>query len=87
MKVKTKNGHILNVSKEFFNRYKNNKLEKSIYIKEKGSTYTFKIELGDRHTYMVSCIETGYCIESDCWSSIKHLQNNPNVWEYYNKFE
>tara|TARA_Y100001972_G_scaffold92117_1_gene112793 strand:- start:4813 stop:5085 length:273 start_codon:yes stop_codon:yes gene_type:complete len=82
MKVKTQNGHIKNVSKEFFNRYKNNKLQKSIYMKEKDSTYTFKIELGDHHTYMVVCKETGYCIEDDSWTSIKYLQDNPNEWEW-----
>lgn len=56
------------------------KLSKKIIID--GEQYTFRIEGGDDHKYMVHCIETGYCIEDNNYRAIKYLQKNPQVWEW-----
>ncbi len=44
--------------------------------------YTFCIEKGNDLKYMVSCLETGYCIEDNNYKVIKYLQNNPQEWEW-----
>ena len=66
------------VSNEFFTKYNSNKLSKKVYIEHYNRTFTFTIDLGDDHTYMVYCEETSHLIESDKWSHIKDLQKN--VW-------
>ena len=50
-------------SKKVYKDFINNNLNKVIIIDSK--EYNFKIQKGDQHKYMLSCIETGYCIEDN----------------------
>lgn len=67
-------------SKQVYKDFLESKLLKKITIDNK--EYTFRIEKGDDHKYMVSCLETGYCIEDNNYKEIKYLQNNPQEWEW-----
>jgi len=67
-------------SKKVYKDFINNNLNKVIIIDSK--EYNFKIQKGDQHKYMLSCIETGYCIEDNNYEHIKDLQKNPQSWEW-----